>query len=86
MLGLNNRGTFFICYVFINKGSGCLRFNVKNGLFGDLNCYRVRVLSKEVTGGNLSTDFPVSLATQYVILILLSYSIKFCNSVKSYLS
>lgn len=64
MLGLNSKGTFFISYVLINKGKGSFLFSVKNGLFGLLNCSKVSVLSREVTGGKRSTDFPVSLATQ----------------------
>lgn len=64
ILGLKNIGTCLICYVLIKRGSGNFRFRVKNGLFGLLSCYTVKVLSKEVTGGNLSIGFPVSLETQ----------------------
>jgi hypothetical protein len=48
----------------MRRGSGSLRFSVKNGLLGLLSCYKVRVLSREVTGGNLSIGFPVNLDTQ----------------------
>ncbi len=48
----------------MSKVSGNLRLRVKYGPFGSLSCYGVKVLSSEVTGGNLSTDFPVTFATQ----------------------
>jgi hypothetical protein len=48
----------------MSKGKGNLRFKVKNGLFGLFSCYKVRVLSSDVTGGKRSTDFPVNFATQ----------------------
>jgi len=86
MLGANKSGICLICSGLISKVSGNFLFKVKYGPFGLVNCYAVNVLSRDVTGGNLSTDFPVILATQYVILILLSSNIKFCNYVKSYLS
>ena len=64
ILGLNYKGTCLICSVFMSKGKGNLRFKVKNGLFGLFSCYKVRVLSSDVTGGKRSTDFPVNFATQ----------------------
>ena len=64
MLGLNSKGTCLICSVFIIIGKGILRLRVKNGLFGDLSCSNVKVLSNDVTGGNRSTDFEVSFETQ----------------------
>ena len=83
ILGGYNRGTFFIYSGFLSKVKGSFLFNVKKGLFGSFSCYKVRVLSKVVTDGNRSTDFPTILATQYDILIRRSYKIRFCNSVKS---
>lgn len=77
ILGLKSKGTFFICSVLIMRGSGNFRFRVKKGLFGFFNCYTVKVLSKEVTGGNLSTDLFVSFAVQQAIRILRSSSNKF---------
>lgn len=59
-----NIGTFFICYGLISIVRGNFRLKVKNGLLGSFNCSAVRVLSSEVTAGNLSTLFPVILATQ----------------------
>lgn len=64
ILGAYNKGICLICSGLISSVSGSLRFRVKYGPLGLLSCYGVRVLSKEVTGGKRSTDFPVTLATQ----------------------
>ena len=79
ILGGYCKGICLICSGLMSRVKGNFLFKVKYGPLGSLSCCGVSVLSSEVTGGNLSTDFPVILATQYVILILLSSKIKFCN-------